>query len=556
MKKDIIELIDQKNYEKACEMIAEMQPKEIATMLNNMDESHVMPICRNLDSDTLADVLLECDKELKNKIIESLRDNELEEVMDEVSIDETIDLISDISHANATRIVDSEEVEKLIANKDYTTLKSILSNMNEMDIAEIFGSLNSEEIVVLFRLLPKDLAADTFVEMDNNSQEALIGNLSNIELKTMMDELFIDDMVDIVEEMPANVVKRILSASDKETRQYINEILKYPKDSAGSVMTIEFVSLSPDMTVEDAFDKIRKTAIDKETVYTCYVTDTKKKLIGVVSARELMMADKTKQIRDIMHQNVIYSNTLDDKEDVVRKISNYGFVAMPIVDEEKRLVGIVTVDDAMDIMIDENSEDIAKMAAITPSDKTYLKTSVFEIWKNRIPWLLILMVSATFTGLIINVYEAKLNAISSVLFACVPMMMDTGGNSGSQASVTIIRSLALNELSSKDIFKVLWKELRASILLGATLSVACLAKLLLIDNLLFGYSGYTFIRCAVISIALFATVVIAKVVGCVLPMIAKKCHLDPAVVASPFITTIVDALSLILYCWLSIAILG
>ncbi len=556
MKKDIIELIDQKNYEKACEMIAEMQPKEIAKMLNNMDESHVMPICRNLDSDTLADVLLECDKELKNKIIESLRDNELEEVMDEVSVDETIDLISEISHANATRIVDSEEVEKLIANKDYTTLKSVLSNMNEMDIAEIFGSLNSEEIVVLFRLLPKDLAADTFVEMDNNSQEALIGNLSNIELKTMMDELFIDDMVDIVEEMPANVVKRILSASDKETRQYINEILKYPKDSAGSVMTIEFVSLSPDMTVEDAFDKIRKTAIDKETVYTCYVTDTKKKLIGVVSARELMMADKTKQIKDIMHQNVIYSNTLDDKEDVVRKISNYGFVAMPIVDEEKRLVGIVTVDDAMDIMIDENSEDIAKMAAITPSDKTYLKTSVFEIWKNRIPWLLILMVSATFTGLIINVYEAKLNAISSVLFACVPMMMDTGGNSGSQASVTIIRSLALNELSSKDIFKVLWKELRASILLGATLSVACLAKLLLIDNLLFGYSGYTFIRCAVISIALFATVVIAKVVGCVLPMIAKKCHLDPAVVASPFITTIVDALSLILYCWLSIAILG
>lgn len=556
MKKDIIELIDQKNYEKACEMIAEMQPKEIAKMLNNMDESHVMPICRNLDSDTLADVLLECDKELKNKIIESLRDNELEEVMDEVSVDETIDLISEISHANATRIVDSEEVEKLIANKDYTTLKSVLSNMNEMDIAEIFGSLNSEEIVILFRLLPKDLAADTFVEMDNNSQEALIGNLSNIELKTMMDELFIDDMVDIVEEMPANVVKRILSASDKETRQYINEILKYPKDSAGSVMTIEFVSLSPDMTVEDAFDKIRKTAIDKETVYTCYVTDTKKKLIGVVSARELMMADKTKQIKDIMHQNVIYSNTLDDKEDVVRKISNYGFVAMPIVDEEKRLVGIVTVDDAMDIMIDENSEDIAKMAAITPSDKTYLKTSVFEIWKNRIPWLLILMVSATFTGLIINVYEAKLNAISSVLFACVPMMMDTGGNSGSQASVTIIRSLALNELSSKDIFKVLWKELRASILLGATLSVACLAKLLLIDNLLFGYSGYTFIRCAVISIALFATVVIAKVVGCILPMIAKKCHLDPAVVASPFITTIVDALSLILYCWLSIAILG
>lgn len=556
MKKDIIELIDQKNYEKACEMIAEMQPKEIAKMLNNMDESHVMPICRNLDSDTLADVLLECDKELKNKIIESLRDNELEEVMDEVSVDETIDLISEISHANATRIVDSEEVEKLIANKDYTTLKSVLSNMNEMDIAEIFGSLNSEEIVVLFRLLPKDLAADTFVEMDNNSQEALIGNLSNIELKTMMDELFIDDMVDIVEEMPANVVKRILSASDKETRQYINEILKYPKDSAGSVMTIEFVSLSPDMTVEDAFDKIRKTAIDKETVYTCYVTDTKKKLIGVVSARELMMADKTKQIKDIMHQNVIYSNTLDDKEDVVRKISNYGFVAMPIVDEEKRLVGIVTVDDAMDIMIDENSEDIAKMAAITPSDKTYLKTNVFEIWKNRIPWLLILMVSATFTGLIINVYEAKLNAISSVLFACVPMMMDTGGNSGSQASVTIIRSIALNELSSKDIFKVLWKELRASILLGATLSVACLAKLLLIDNLLFGYSGYTFIRCAVISIALFATVVIAKVVGCVLPMIAKKCHLDPAVVASPFITTIVDALSLILYCWLSIAILG
>ena len=268
------------------------------------------------------------------------------------------------------------------------------------------------------------------------------------------------------------------------------------------------------------------------------------------------MANKDSKIKDIMHKNVIYSNTLDDKEDVVRKISNYGFVAMPIVDEEKRLVGIVTVDDAMDIMIDENSEDIAKMAAITPSNKTYLKTSVFEIWKNRIPWLLILMISATFTGLILNVYESKLNAISPVLFACVPMMMDTGGNSGSQASVTIIRSLALNELSFKDIFKVMWKEFRASILLGLTLAVACFGKLLLIDNLLFGYSDYTFIRCLVISIALFCTVIIAKFVGCILPLIAKKFHLDPAVVASPFITTIVDALSLIIYCMLSIAILA
>jgi len=362
--------------------------------------------------------------------------------------------------------------------------------------------------------------------------------------------------VDLLEEMPANVVKRLLAQSDSETRSYINEVLKYPKDSAGSIMTIEYVSLRASMSVEEAFDRIRRTAIDKETIYNCYVTDETNRLIGLVSAKDLMLAEKQAAVGEIMEENVIYVKTTDDKEDVARKISNYGFLAIPVVDHEMRLVGIVTVDDAMDVLQEENTEDIAKMAAITPTDKPYLKTGVFSIWKNRVPWLLVLMVSATFTGLILNTYEARLNAISAMLFACVPMIMDTGGNAGSQASVTVIRALALGELETRDILKVVWKEFRVSLLLGVTLAATCFCKLMLIDNLLFGFDGYTPARCAVVSVALMFTVTVAKLVGCMLPLIAKKCRLDPAVVASPFITTIVDAVSLVLYCSLAVAVLA
>jgi len=425
-----------------------------------------------------------------------------------------------------------------------------------VDIARIFNELTPEETLVLFRLLPKDLAADVFVEMDSEAQQGLISRWNNVELRSVMDELFVDDMVDIVEEMPANVVKRILAASDRETRDYVNEILRYPKDSAGSIMTVEFVCLSAEMTVENAFEKIRETAIDKETIYTCYVVDKGKRLLGIVTAKDLLLSPKEKKIGDIMETNLVYTRTTDDREEAVRLLTEYGLLAIPVVDDEMRLVGIVTVDDAIDVLQEENTEDITKMAAVKPSDKPYLKTGVFSIWRNRIPWLLVLMVSATFTGLILNTYESKLAIISTVLFACVPMIMDTGGNAGSQASVTVIRALALNELSTKDVFRVLWKELRVSMLLGLSLGVACFGKLTLIDNLLFGYADYTPFTCMVVSLALACTVVIAKLVGCLLPLLAKKVKLDPAVVASPFITTIVDALSLILYCGLAIKMLS
>lgn len=450
----------------------------------------------------------------------------------------------------------AKDVADFLEKKDFATLKPILAEMNGTDVAAAFEEVKEEDFPVLFRILPKDLAAETFVELDRDTKETLIHKLSDRELKAVVDELFVDDTVDLLEEMPALVVKRLLAVADKETRGYINEILKYPKDSAGSVMTVEFVSLRAGWKVSDAFAKIRKTAIDKETIYTCYVTDDERKLLGLVTAKTLLLADPDAKIGDIMEDNVIFSYTTDDKEDVANKISDYGFLAIPVVDRETRLVGIVTVDDAIDVLQEEATEDIAKMAATAPTNKPYLKTSVFEIWKSRIPWLLVLMISATFTGLILNTYEARLNAISSVLFACVPMMMDTGGNAGSQASVTVIRSFALGELKTRDLGKVLWKELRAAILLGITLAAACFVKLTVIDNLLFGFDGYTPLRCFVVSLALCVTVVIAKAVGCSLPILAKKCKLDPAVVASPFITTIVDALSLILYCSLSVALLA
>ena len=444
----------------------------------------------------------------------------------------------------------------LLDEKKYHSLRDILSTMNPADIAAIFDDLDQARLPLLFRLLPKELAAETFVEMEPEAQELLIQGFSDSELKEVIDELYVDDAVDIVEEMPANVVQRILTQAEPDMRKQINEILRYPEDSAGSIMTTEYVSLRPNMTVEEAILRIRRTGIDKETIYTCYVTRGHK-LIGLTSVKDLLLCeDDDATIESIMQEHVITVGTLDDKEQVAQMFSKYNFLALPVVDTENRLVGIVTFDDAMDVMEDEATEDMEKMAAMLPSEHPYMRSTPVEIWKNRIPWLLVLMVSATFTGLILNTYEARLSAISPVLFACVPMMMDTGGNAGSQASVTVIRSLALNELKTSDVLKVVWKEFRASILLGLTLGAACFAKLMLIDNLLFGFEGYTPLRCGVVASALVLTVIVAKLVGCTLPLLAKKCRLDPAVVASPFITTIVDAISLIIYCNLSVLILA
>ena len=552
----ILELLKNDQFFDAVNVAQELSPNELAEIFPLIEESKLIPFCRELPSDFLADVILELEPDLQQRIIEGLKEEELENVLQKMTPQETVGLIEDLPENTALKIAEEEEIQVLINNKNFAVLKPLLAAENSTDLAEIVSNLPDDDLPLVFRLMPKDLAADTFVELEPDKQELLISKFNNVELKGLMDELFVDDMVDLVEEMPSNIVKRILAQSDEETRKYVNEILKYPADSAGSIMTVEYVYLRPDMSVEKAFAKIKKNAIDKETIYNCYVVDRDNKLLGLVTAKDLMLAEKDTLIKDIMTDNVIYAQTTDDKEAVARKIADYGFIAIPIVDDEKRLVGIVTVDDAMDVLKSENSEDIAKMSGIQASDKPYLKRSIFEIWRNRIPWLLVLMVSATFTGLIINSFESRLNAISTVLFACVPMIMDTGGNAGSQASVTVIRSLALNELSTKDVFKVMWKELRVSILIGVTLGIACFGKLMLIDNLLFGYEGYTAFRSFIVSLALALTVVIAKFVGCSLPLLAKKVKLDPAVVASPFITTIVDALSLILYCLLAVAMLS
>ena len=447
-----------------------------------------------------------------------------------------------------------DTIQTLLENKRYAALRDILNTMNPVDIAMVFEDLQSEKTALLFRLLPKETAAETFVEMDEDTQELLIHGFSDTELKELIDELYVDDAVDLIEEMPANVVKRILRQADPETRKEINEILKYPEDSAGSIMTTECVILRPKMTAEEAIKRIRRTGIDKETIYTCYVTDSST-LIGIVTIKTLLLSEDDEIIENIMETNVISVNTLDDQEMVAQMFNKYNFLALPVVDQENRLVGIVTVDDAIDVMEEEATEDIQKMAAITPTtDKPYDRIGVFETYFARIPWLLILMISATFTGMIITGFEDAL-AGSLVLSAFIPMLMDTGGNSGSQASVTVIRALSLGEIEFKDIFKVIFKEARVSLLCGVTLAAANFAKIMLFDRLVLGNTGITVPVALVVCLTMVVTIFIAKLVGCTLPMIAAKIGFDPAVMASPFITTIVDAISLFVYFQIATAIL-
>ena len=449
-----------------------------------------------------------------------------------------------------------EKLTHFYEERKFADLRIILLDMEPADIAGFMEeNLDDKDQIRFFRLLPKELASDVFVETDSDTQEHLIKSFSDTELKAVIDDMFLDDTVDIIEEMPANAVKRILSNSTPENRKQLNELLEYPDDSAGSIMTTEFVALSQQMTVEEAFDKIRRTGINSETIYTCYVTDGRKHLIGVVTVKQLLLSEKSDVIGHIMDDTVVTVETLEDKEDVAMKLSKYDFLALPVVDKEGCIVGIVTVDDAVDVLQEEATEDIQKMAAILPTEKPYLKQSVWSVWKARIPWLLLLMISATFTSMILSGYEDKLAhlATGAVLYAFVPMLMDTAGNAGGQSSVTVIRALALNEVEFSDIFRIIWKEMRAAILLAVTVSAVCFAKLMLIDRL---YNDITVAVAGIVSGVLCVTIIMAKLVGCVLPLIAKKCRLDPAVVASPFITTIVDALSLIIYCSVAIALLG
>ncbi len=431
-----------------------------------------------------------------------------------------------------------EEALELLKTKQFVKLKELLNTTNPADIALFLSELDSDELVIAFRITPKDLAADTFVEMESDLQEQLIHSFTDKELKEVMDEIYVDDAVDIIEEMPANVVKRILRAADADMRKSINMILQYPDDSAGSIMTTEYVTLRRTMRADEAIRHIRRTGVDKETIYTCYVTENNK-LIGIVTVKNLLLAEDDDLIEDIMESNPIYVTTTEDKEVVAYNFDKYNFLALPVVDDEQRMVGIVTFDDAIDVLQDEAAEDMEMMAAIVPNDRPYMKTGVFETWRKRIPWLILLMLLATFTGMIMSGFEDALKA-QIILTSFIPMIMNTAGNSGSQSSVTIIHGLSVGEIDYRDTFKIVWKEIRVALLCGLTLAIAIFVKCTLVDRL------NTTIT-LVISLTLVFAVFFAKLIGCLLPIGAKRIGFDPAVMASPFITTIVDALSLLVY---------
>ena len=441
-----------------------------------------------------------------------------------------------------------EEIRELVENKKFTALKSKLAEMNSADISEILDELEDKEsVIIVFRLLTKEKAGETFSHMESDMREKLINDLTDKELKNVLDELFMDDTVDLIEEMPSNVVTRILKSVNSEDRKIINELLKYPDDSAGSIMTTEFIDLRENMTIEDALERIREIGTDTETIYTCYVLDAKRILKGIISIKELLLAKEDSLISDIMETNIISVNTTEDQEEVAKKFDKYDLYALPVVDNENRLVGIVTVDDAINVLQDEVEEDFEKMAAMQPTEDGYFETSVFKHAKSRIVWLLVLMLSSIITGGIITNYENAFAAIP-LLVAFIPMIMDTGGNCGSQSSTLIIRGLATDELELKDVFKILWKEIRVAVIVGITLTIV---------NGLRIFIQYKDIQLAItVGLSIVVTVILSKSIGCLLPLLAKKLRLDPAIMAAPLITTIVDILSILVYFQIATAIMG
>lgn len=441
-----------------------------------------------------------------------------------------------------------EKILELLEGRGFSQAAALLKDMNPADVAQVLGELPEQKMPVAFRLCPKELAADAFAYMPPDAQEILVRGFSDKELEEVMEQLFVDDAVDMLEEMPANVIKRVLRHVDADTRKMINQMLNYPKDSAGSIMTMEYVDLKRSMTVEQAFQRIRRTGVEKETIYTCYVTDSRRKLLGIVTVKDLLLAQNDQILRDIMETNVKFVHTHTDQEEAARQLSRYDFLALPVVDGEQRLVGIVTVDDAMDVIQEEATEDIEKMAAMAPSDRPYMRTGIWETWRHRVPWLLFLMISATFTSGIISAYEGAL-AASVVLTGFIPMLMDTGGNSGGQSSATIIRGLSLGEIQYRDVPRVLLKECAVALLNGGTLAVANFAKLMLFDRV-------GLLVSAVVCTTLLAVVLAANLVGSSLPVLAKRLGFDPAVMASPLITTIVDAIALTVYFNIAKLILG
>ena len=440
-----------------------------------------------------------------------------------------------------------EKIEGLIENKQYSKIKELLIDMNEYDISEILEELPQKEQIKVFRLLPKDMAADVFSYLETDTEADIISSLSDSEAVDIINDMAADDATDLIDEMPANVVGRLIGKVDKDTRSNINQLLKYPDNSAGSIMTVEYLDFKEYVTIKDAIKKIRQEYDEKETINTCYVTDKSRRLVGLVKLKDLVVNNDDKDIKDIMEEDIISVNTLTDQEEVAKIIQDYDLTSVPVVDSENKLVGIITIDDVIDIIEQETTEDIEKMAAILPTEKSYLKLSIIDLWKSRIPWLLLLMVSATFTGKIIQHYENSL-ATMVILTSFIPMLMDTGGNAGGQASATIIRSLSLNDIEFSDMLKVIWKEIRVALLVGITLAIANFIKLLVID-------GVTTSIALVVCITLVFSVCVAKIIGCSLPILAKKLGFDPAVMASPFITTIVDAVSLMIYFKIAVTLL-
>ena len=559
----VSELVTEGRKDDLRSLLEELSAEELAPLLEHFDGDELTLLFDCLDKETAADTFVLLSRDKQKRLLKDFGDVKLQPVTDEIIDDDVEELLesmpTDVVHEVLLKATPENRNDKIVEIVDYleekkfSQLKPLLAELEPADLAQIFADLEEQDLPIVFRLLPKELAAETFVEMNSAQQELLIKSFSDAELKLMLNELFVDDTVDLIEEMPANVVRRILLNADSETRKEINEILKYPKDSAGSIMTTECISLRATMTVQKCFEKIRAEAIDKETIYTCYVTDEQKKLIGTVTVKDLLLHKFDEQIGSFMESNYVYADTLTDKEEVANDLSKYDLLAIPIVDQENRLVGIVTVDDALDVITEEATEDISYINAVTPSDKPYFETSAVRTYLHRLPWLLILMIGATFTALILNTYQAML---FPVVLACVPMVMGTGGNAGSQSSVTVIRGMALDQIRPRDIGKVIWKELRVGVLVGLSVALVCFAKLQLLDNLLFGYHEYTWYVSLAVSVAIGIAVIVAKIVGCCVPIFAKAIRIDPAVFANPFITTITDIVSLLILCGVSIGIFG
>ena len=547
MFEELRRLLSAKDFDALAKRLKDADANELAAFFAELSKEDFDEVCRGLRAEDTADFLVRLeDSELKERIISALKDRELKEVMDEISVDDTLEIIEEMPTDVIRRIAEEDEILKLLEERNFVVLKPLLKEFNPTDLAAVLDEVPKEDVVLTFRLLPKELAAETFVEMSSDSKQALIRSLNDLELKAVMDELFLDDTVDLIEEMPANVVKRIIAQSDSETRAYINEILKYPKDSAGSIMTTEYVDLRRTTTVREAMEHIKQTGIHKETIYTCYVLENRK-LIGIVSAKDLMTMDDDLTMDELMEKEIISVTTHTDQEEAVRLLSRYNLLSLPVLDQQGYMVGIVTIDDAMDVLVDETTEDMEIMNALSPSEQPYFETGVFRHAKNRIVWLLFLMLSATLTQTIIAHYEAAFTAVP-LLVSFIPMLTDTGGNCGSQSSTLIIRGLALDEIHFGDIFRVVFKEFRVAILVGAALAIV---------NGVYMVIRYRDPMLALlVSISLVATILIAKMIGCVLPLFAKKLHMDPAIMAAPLITTIVDVCSIMVYFQVATHLLG